>query len=122
MTDALRYISNITKHDNDNCRNHYPPETKPSITKKLENQKHELKWCPQLLTTHYIEQSGLQRSTKSIKEEVDRWTVKRNRETKRTKRHRNQVIDIMVSMCQLDARNNNTFPICPNPTKLFKIR
>ena len=45
--------------------------------------------------------------------------LKYNFETKRTKRHRDQVIDIVVKMSQLDAWNNNKFLTCLSPTIQF---
>ena len=95
------------------------PKIKPSISKVMEDKKH-VRWCPQLAQTHRIEASGYQSSTKYIKEETHNWTAQRDRDTNRSKRHRDQVTDVVVTMCQLDAWNNNKFPACPSPTTLFK--
>ena len=97
----------------------HQPKIKSSITKELKDKKH-VRWCPQLIQTHDIEATGLLRKTNSIKEEIERWTTQRDIETNRTKIHRDQVIDIIINMCQLDAWNKNEFPVCPSPTTLFK--
>ena len=99
---------------------HNQPKTKPSTSKELKNMK-SLRWCPQLIEVHEIKATGYQYPTKLIKEEICHWTTKRNRETKRTKRHRNQVIDVVTMMFQLDAWNRRTFPRCPSPNVLFKM-
>ena len=98
---------------------HYQQKTKPSISKELKNKK-SLRWCSQLFEVHEIEASGYQYPTRLIREEIDRWTIQRNIETNRTKIHRDQVIDVIIKMCQLDAWNKNEFPVCPSPTTLFK--
>ena len=99
---------------------HYQEKTKPSISKELKNKK-SLRWCPQLFEVHEIEAAGYQYPTKLIREEIDHWTAQRNDVTKRTKRHRDQVIDVVIKMFQLDAWNRKTFPRCPSPNVLFRM-
>ena len=98
---------------------HYQQTTKPSISKELKNKK-SLRWCPQLFEVHEIEASGYQYPTRLIREEIDHWTAQRNIDTKRSKRHRDQVTDVVINMFQLDAWNHKSFPKCPSPTTLFK--
>ena len=63
---------------------HYPPETNPKISKKLENKK-SVQWCPKLVRIYEIEATGLQRSTKSVQEEIDHWIAQRNIDTKKAR-------------------------------------
>ena len=101
------------------ARVHYQPKIKPSTSKEMEDKKH-VWWSQQLTQTHGIEASGNKSPTKSIKEETHIWTAQRDRDTNRSKRHRDQVTDVVVTMCQLDAWNNEKIPICPSPTILIK--
>ena len=70
---------------------------------------------------HEIEASGYQYPTRLIREEIDRWTIQRNIESNRTKNHRDQVIDVIIKMCQLDAWNKNEFPVCPSQRHFLRI-
>ena len=91
---------------------HYQQKTKPSISKELKNKK-SLRWCPQFSEEHEIEASAYQYPTRLIREEIKHWTAQRDFETKRCKRHRDQVTDVVITMFQLDARNHKRFPECP---------
>ena len=99
---------------------HDQPKTKPSTSKELNNKK-SLRWCPQLFEVHEIEALGYQYPTRLIREEINHWTAQRNIDTKRSKRHRDQVTDVVINMFQLDAWNHKSFPKCPSPKVLFRM-
>ena len=73
-------------------------------------------WNPELSLIHYIEAIGEQKPT-FISQEQNRIqaSTKRSWCTNRSKRYRDQLVDLVVTLHQLHAVNTNTEPHCPSP-------
>ena len=86
---------------------------------KTPPKKRRVHWKPELVTLHYIEAEGEQKPTSaSVLQDKEYASTKRSWCTNRSKLYRNQLVDVVVTLHQLDAINNSTELCCPNPKLL----
>ena len=79
-----------------------------------------VRWQPNLTTIHEIEAEGGQKSTSAmLLQEKELLNKKRSWCTNRSKRYRDQLVDLVITMHQLDALNTNRKPHCPSPRRIL---
>ena len=90
-------------------------------TKKHHNPRKRLRWSNEPPQIHQIEPNGKQLpTTQSNKEDHSLRVEERSRATDRSKRHRDQAVDIAVTLHLIHAKNDNIDPKCPSPKDMFK--
>ena len=94
--------------------NPQPDEMEPPIMKRV-------KWQPELITVHEIETEGQQKPTSAtLLQQKEHASKKRTWCTNRSKRYRDQLVDWVITLHQLNAINSHTEPHCPNPRLILK--
>ena len=95
------------------------PTSVPPTEKEPPNMK-RVRWQPNLTTIHEIEAEGEQKSTSAmLLQDKEHANKKRSWCTNRSKRYRDQLVDLVITMHQLDALNTHKEPRCPSPRLIF---
>ena len=93
-------------------------------TREPNQAKSRLRWSPELTNTHYYEPEERVFNPLTTAEANthfhQRQIEKRSRTTIRSKRHRDQVINIAVTLHLIHAKNDSTEPKCPSPRYMLK--
>ena len=86
-----------------------PTEKEPPITKRV-------RWQPELITIQEIETEGQQKPTSAIlRQQKEHASKKRTWCTNRSKWYRDQLVDWVITLHQLNALNSPSEPHCPIP-------
>ena len=90
------------------------PTSVPPTEKEPPNMK-RVRWQPNLTTIHEIEAEGEQKSTSAmLLQDKEHANKKRSWCTNRSKRYRDQLVDWVITMHQIDALNTHKEPHCPS--------
>ena len=78
-------------------------------------------WSSDAPHVHYIEPVGKQQPTPKMEDFMELHDSRRTWTTGRSRQYRNQLIDVVTTLHQLDAINNKTDPKCKDPRTFFKM-
>ena len=91
-------------------------DEKPQSTEEEQPTTQRVRWQPNLTTIHEIETEGLQKPTSAtLLQQREHASKKRTWCTNRSKRYRDQLVDWVVTLHQLNALNSQSEPHCPSP-------
>ena len=108
---------------------HTPPQEVPLTTRDEESQPisatqetddlpsnpKSVRWKPEPPTIHHIEADGEQKPTSAtMLQQKEHASKRRSWCTNRSKRYRDQLVDWVITMHQLDALNSHREPNCPS--------
>ena len=93
----------------------------PSVFNTKAKTRKKLRWKIDLIQIHNIEPNGKQKPTSTEnalhnKKRSDR----RDLETNRTKRYRDQLTDVVTTLHQLSAKNGNVYSQCSSPQSFYR--
>ena len=92
------------------------PDEKPQLTEEEPPTTKRVRWQPKLTTIHEIETEGLQKPTSAtLLQQREHASKKRTWCTNRSKRYRDQLVDWVITLHQLNALNSQSEPHCPSP-------
>ena len=96
-------------------------DEKPQPTEKEPPNTKRVRWQPELITIHEIETEGQQKPTSAtLLQQKEHASKKRTWCTNRSKRYRDQLVDWVITLHQLNAIDSHTEPHCPNPRLILK--
>ena len=91
-------------------------DEKPQSTEEEPPTTKRVRWQPKLTTIHEIETEGLQKPTSAtLLQQREHASKKRTWCTNRSKRYRDQLVDWVITLHQLNALNSQSEPHCPSP-------
>ena len=85
------------------------------------HKNRKVHWSSDAPHVHYIEPVGKQQPTPKMEDFMELHDSRRTWTTGRSRQYRNQLIDVVTTLHQLDAINNKTDPKCKDPSTFFKM-
>ena len=102
------------------ARDEMPQPTSAPPAKEEPPSMKRVRWKPNLTTIHEIEAEGEQKPTSATRhQKKELLNKKRSWCTNRSKRYRDQLVDWVITMHLLDARNTHKEPHCPSPRRIL---